>query len=162
VQDCKRIGKCSVPCLGLRTEQSSRKRTDFTSCSLLFALSILDNSPERELINVLKDQIRRSEEAKLFLTNPEEIYTLPGLAVVGSSNFTAEGLTRTKELNVVLTSREEVLYLNRWFDDLWEEALEFLEDLLKVIDFSGLLPESPYLHIGTLIDPQVLFKQIIF
>jgi SNF2 family DNA or RNA helicase len=227
------------------------------------ALNIIDNSPERELMNVLKEQIRKSEEAKfaigyffltgfslverdfpdnygnspflkivmgnettyptkeelvagyrlrevfkqrmieelqkgtlseeqitqlrtlkdfvannvidvklyeksrmhaklyLLLTNPEEIYASPGLAVVGSSNFTAEGLTRNKELNVVLTSREDVLYLNRWFDDLWEEALEFREDLLKVIDFSGVLPESPYPQIGTLIDPHVLFKYLV-
>jgi len=41
----------------------------------------------------------------LFLTNPEERYTSSGLAVVDSSNFTAEGLTKNKELNVLLTSK---------------------------------------------------------
>ena len=33
-------------------------------------------------------------------------------------------------------------------------TVEFREDLLKVIDFSGVLPESPYPQIGELIDPQ--------
>ena len=86
-----------------------------------------------------EEPIKQLMHAKLylFLTNPEERYTSPGLAVVGSSNFTAEGLAKNKELNVLLTLREEVLYLNKWFDNLWEEALEFREDLLKVIDFSG-------------------------
>lgn len=230
----------------------------------VLVLNIIDNSPDRELIRVLKDQIRRSEEAKfaigyfflngfslvesdfpdnynhspflkivmgnettyptkeelvagyklrelfkqrmiedlqkrklseeqikqlrtlkdfvannvidvklyeksrmhaklyLFLTNPEEKYASPGLAVVGSSNFTAEGLTKNKELNVLLTSREEVLYLNKWFDILWDEAIEFRGDLLKVIDYSGVLPESPYPQIGELIDPQVLFKYLVY
>jgi len=98
----------------------------------------------------------------LFLTNPDEKYASPGLAIVGSSNFTAEGLTKNKELNVLLTSREEVLYLNDWFDKLWAEAVEFREDLLKVIDFSGVLPGSPYPKIGELIDPQTLFKYLVY
>ncbi len=110
----------------------------------------------------LYEKSRMHAKLYLFLTNPEERYASPGLAVVGSSNFTAEGLTKNKELNVLLTSREEVLYLNKWFDNLWEEALEFREDLLKVIDFSGVLPESPYPQIGELIDPQVLFKYLVY
>ncbi len=98
----------------------------------------------------------------LFITKPEEKYGSPGLAVVGSSNFTAEGLTKNKELNVLLSSREEVLYLNEWFDRLWEESIEFREDLLKVIDLSGVLPNSPYPKIGKLVDPQTLFKYLVY
>jgi len=110
----------------------------------------------------LFDKSRLHAKLYLFLTNPEEKYGSPGLAVVGSSNFTAEGLTKNKELNVLLTSREEVLYLNEWFDELWNEAVEFREDLLKVIDISGVLPESPYPKIGNLIDPQTLFKYLVY
>jgi len=58
----------------------------------------------------------------LFLTDPDEKYTSPGLGVVGSSNFTSDGLTKNKELNVLLTAREEVIYLNQWFDNLWDGA----------------------------------------
>ena len=110
----------------------------------------------------LYEKSRLHAKLYLFLTNQDERYTSPGLAVVGSSNFTADGLTKNKELNVLLTSREEVLYLNEWFDNLWVEALEFREDLLKVINFSGVLPESPYPQIGELIDPQVLFKYLVY
>ena len=106
----------------------------------------------------LFDKSRLHAKLYVFLTSPEERYSSPGLAVVGSSNFTAEGITKNKELNVLLTSREEVLYLNQWFDKLWDEAVEFREDLLKVIDISGVLPESPYPKVGELIDPQTLFK----
>src|SRR3990170_5973595 len=110
----------------------------------------------------LYDKSRLHAKLYLFLTNPEEKYSSPGLAVVGSSNFTSQGLKGNKELNVLLTSREEVLYLEQWFDDLWEEAIDFREDLLKVIDFSGVLPESPYPKIGELIDPQTLFKYLVY
>jgi len=110
----------------------------------------------------LFDKSRLHAKLYVFLTKPEEKYGSPGLAVVGSSNFTAEGLTQNKELNVLLTSREEVLYLNQWFDKLWDEAVEFREDLLKVIDISGVLPESPYPKIGKLIDPQTLFKYLVY
>jgi len=98
----------------------------------------------------------------LFQTKPDEKYGSPGLAIVGSSNFTAEGLTTNKELNVLLTSREEVLYLNEWFDKLWKESIEFREDLLKVINLSGVLPNSNYPKIGKFIDPETLFKYLIY
>jgi superfamily II DNA/RNA helicase len=110
----------------------------------------------------LYESSRLHAKLYLFLTNPDEKYASPGLAIVGSSNFTAEGLTKNKELNVLLTSREEVLYLNDWFDKLWAEAVEFREDLLKVIEFSGVLPESHYPKIGELIAPQTLFKYLVY
>jgi len=110
----------------------------------------------------LFDKSRLHAKLYLFITKPEEKYGSPGLAVVGSSNFTAEGLTQNKELNVLLTSREEVLYLNQWFDELWNDAVEFREDLLKVIDISGVLPGSPYPKIGNLIDSQTLFKYLVY
>ncbi len=91
----------------------------------------------------LYDKSRLHAKLYLFLTNPKEPYGSSGLAAVGSSNFTSVGITRNKELNVLLTSRDEVNYLNNWFDSLWEESIEFREDLLKVIDLSGVLPNSP-------------------
>ena len=119
---------------------------------------IADNTIDVRLF----DKSRLHAKLYLFLTKPDEKYGSPGLAVVGSSNFTAEGLTENKELNVLLTSREEVLYLNQWFDNLWDESIEFREDLLKVIDMSGVLPESPYPKIGNLIDSQTLFKYLVY
>ena len=117
----------------------------------------------KNIIDVkLFEKSRLHAKLYLFLTKPEEKYGSPGLAVVGSSNFTAEGLTKNKELNVLLTSREEVLYLNQWFDKLWDEAVEFREDLLKVIEISGVLPGSPYPKIGKLVDPVTLFKYLVY
>ena len=110
----------------------------------------------------LYEKSRLHAKLYLFLSNIGEKYASPGLAVVGSSNFTEEGLTGNKELNVLLTSREDVVYLNNWFDNLWNDAIEFKEDLLKVIDFSGVLPESPYPQIGGFVDAQTLFKYLVY
>lgn len=65
------------------------------------ALNILDNRPERELMNVLKEQIRRSEEAKFaigyfFLTGfslverdfPDNYDTSPFLKIVMGNETT--------------------------------------------------------------------------
>ncbi|MEM0316328.1 MAG: helicase-related protein, partial [Archaeoglobaceae archaeon] len=144
-------------------ELQSRKLTEEQKEQLRKKLRMLRDFIANNVIDVkLFDKSRLHAKLYLFLTSPEEKYASPGLAVVGSSNFTAEGLTENKELNVLLTSREDVLYLNQWFDNLWNEAIEFREDLLKVIDFSGLLPESPYPFIGNLVDPQTLFKYLVY
>ncbi len=132
---------------------------------------------EKERIKTLRDLIARNiidvklfDKSKmhaklyLFLTRPEEEIESPGLAIVGSSNFTAEGLTKNKELNVLLTSRSDVVYLNEWFDKLWEEAIDFNEDLLKVIEWSGIISEGEekYPKIGKYIDPLTLFKYLVY
>jgi len=126
-------------------------------------LSTLKDFIGSNVIDVkLFDKSRLHAKLYLFLTTPEEEYSSPGLAAVGSSNFTSAGLTTNKELNVLLTSREEVVYLNQWFDELWNDAVEFREDMLKVIDLSGVLPGSPYPKVGKLIEPQTLFKYLVY
>lgn len=144
-------------------ELQNEKLTEEQREKLIKRLRALREFIANNVIDVkLFDKSRLHAKLYLFLTNPGEKYSSPGLAVVGSSNFTAEGLTQNKELNVLLTSREEVLYLNQWFDKLWSEAIDFREDLLKVIDLSGLLPESSYPPIGRVLDPETLFKYLVY
>ncbi len=110
----------------------------------------------------LFDKARLHAKLYLFLKDLEDRYGSPGVAIVGSSNFTAEGLTRNKELNILLTEREDVLYLNNWFDELWNEAVEFNEDLIKVIEISGVLPEARYPKLGKFLTPETLFKYLVY
>ncbi|MBE0522854.1 MAG: NgoFVII family restriction endonuclease, partial [Methanosarcinales archaeon] len=126
-------------------------------------LSTLREFIANNIIDVrLFDKSRLHAKLYLFLTSPDEEFSSPGLAAVGSSNFTSSGLTTNRELNVLLTSREEVRYLEKWFDNLWEDAIEFREDLLKVIDLSGVLPDSPYPKIGQMVEPEILFKYLVY
>lgn len=61
-------------------------------------------------------------------------------AIVGSSNFTKSGLgdhDATKintELNAVLRQPSAIKEVKNWFNEIWEEAEDFNEQLLKIID----------------------------
>lgn len=114
----------------------------------------------------LYDSARLHAKLYLFLTNPQETLGSKGLAVVGSSNFTNDGLTRNKELNVLVTDKSQVDYLDHWFDSLWEEALDFNQDLLKIVDISNKLSkgdtEKNYPNQGVLVNPEELFKFLVY
>lgn len=136
-------------------------------------ITLLRKLIAEEVIEIkLFDKSKLHAKLYLFLTNPTSEYQSPGLALVGSSNFTKQGLTKNKELNVALTSREDVLYLNKWFDDLWEEATDFSQDMLKIIDYSGvtekdhkptgLTGKDHKPRIGQRIDPELLFKYLVY
>ena len=71
---------------------------------------------------------------KLYLFNGEE-----KIGMVGSSNFTKPGLIENVELNLVERSSTVVCELETWFDLRWEKAEEFREDLIQIIDLSGIL-----------------------
>lgn len=55
-------------------------------------------------------------------------------AIVGSSNCTIPGLTQNLELNLLTSDQIHIDELRRWYQELWEEAQEVNEDLLKVIE----------------------------
>jgi len=68
-----------------------------------------------------------------------------GIAVVGSSNLTLSGLTHNTELNVVVQGNQNHKELVRWFDDLWKEALDFDETLMKELKESWAVAQvRPY------------------
>ncbi len=56
--------------------------------------------------------------------------TTPGVAVVGSSNFTLSGVTTNTELNVVVRGDGNHAELTRWFEGLWGEAQDFEAHLM--------------------------------
>jgi len=62
--------------------------------------------------------------------------SLVNVGIVGSSNFTASGLSHNTELNSTLFQPSALNELNKWFDELWEEADNFQEDLLRIIEGS--------------------------
>lgn len=55
----------------------------------------------------------------------------PGIAIVGSSNFTISGLRSNTELNVVVEGKENHRELTQWFEDLWDEAQDFDASLMQ-------------------------------
>ncbi|MCC6444987.1 MAG: DEAD/DEAH box helicase family protein [Armatimonadetes bacterium] len=55
-------------------------------------------------------------------------------AVVGSSNFTHPGLTQNIELNLLTTDQNQIESLRRWYEQMWSEAEDISEDVLRVLE----------------------------
>ena len=71
--------------------------------------------------------------AKAYLFEKEDgnIFEPTNVGVVGSSNLSLSGLHSNTELNAPVYN-EKVRQLQHWFDELWDEAVEFDADLLDV------------------------------
>ena len=68
-----------------------------------------------------------------------------GIAIVGSSNLTLSGITHNTELNVIIHGNDNHTELTHWFDELWNEAEDFNEALMREMKQSWAgLPVRPY------------------
>jgi SNF2 family DNA or RNA helicase len=74
-------------------------------------------------------QERFHAKAYLFEKDEGDIFTPKQIGVVGSSNLSLSGLHSNTELNAPVYN-ERVTQLKEWFDDLWDDAVEFDADLL--------------------------------
>lgn len=74
---------------------------------------------------------KKKFHAKAYITH-SKLAVVGSSALVGSSNFTAQGLSANVELNVQL--RREVEELQAWFERHWDDADDVSADLLKVIE----------------------------
>jgi phosphatidylserine/phosphatidylglycerophosphate/cardiolipin synthase-like enzyme len=70
--------------------------------------------------------------AKAYITHAK-LEVVGSQALVGSSNFSAPGLTKNIELNVQIQSAREVAQLQEWFDAHWKEATEVTEVIVETI-----------------------------
>jgi hypothetical protein len=74
---------------------------------------------------------KKKFHAKAYITH-SKLAVVGSAALVGSSNFTAQGLRANVELNVQL--RREVEELQAWFERHWEDAEDVSAEVLKVIE----------------------------
>jgi superfamily II DNA or RNA helicase len=70
--------------------------------------------------------------AKAYITHAK-LEVVGSQALVGSSNFTAPGLTKNIELNVQIQSAREVAQLQEWFEAHWNEAVEVTDDVIQTV-----------------------------
>lgn len=73
-------------------------------------------------------------------------YIFDKLVIVGSSNFTYSGFTSNTELNAVLDEAHSRYIKEEWFEKFWQQAKDFKEDLIKILDESkfGTKEYAPY------------------
>jgi len=110
-----------------------------------FNLEKSQNELVRDLINFLK---KKNVEIRIYTKDflHGKAYIFDNLVVVGSSNFTRAGLTSNTELNVVSLEAEAEYIRKRWFDIFWDQASDFKEELIKILEESrfGSKEYSPY------------------
>ena len=72
---------------------------------------------------------------------PASMHVPSGYALVGSSNFTAAGLTKNVELNVQI--KDNVDELQSWYEDRWNESTDITDAVLKIVE-NHVKDYSPY------------------
>jgi hypothetical protein len=115
------------------------------------ALQILDGSIEADKVTnpflhgvpAILDALRKGQiecrvydkdkfHAKAYITHAK-LEVVGAQALVGSSNFTAPGLTKNIELNIQVQSAREVAQLKEWFEVHWGEAVEVTDVVVETI-----------------------------
>ena len=73
-------------------------------------------------------------------------YIFDDRIVIGSSNFTAAGLTRYGELNTWQLQSQAIYTRKEWFEKFWSESVDFKDDLIRLLEDSrfGSKEYSPY------------------
>src|SRR6266496_431356 len=139
-------------------EQAYPKRTEKqrmaaeTAANVRNAVELMDQTDEaEELVKTLVQLIEEKRlkvkvytkgrmHAKAYIFDYGKVYDDSGkevkrhengIAVVGSSNLTLSGVTHNTELNVVVQGNDNHAELVRWFDELWTEAEDFDESLMR-------------------------------
>lgn len=101
---------------------------------------------------------RGNVEVKLFEKFLHgKAYILDDRIVIGSSNFTAAGLTRYGELNTWKQESQAVYTRKEWFEKFWGESVDFKSELIRLLEESrfGSKPYTPYeVYIKTLYELQ--------
>lgn len=134
-------------------KRSEEKRmANDTAANIRSSIELMDQTDEAE--KLVKNLVQMIEEKRLFVrvytkgTLHAKAYifdygtvydnkgralerTEKGIAIVGSSNLTLSGITHNTELNVVIHGNDNHTELTSWFDELWDEAEDFNEALMR-------------------------------
>lgn len=132
-------------------ETTHRTRKAFLDAVRSRAVQILDSSIEADknsnpflhgvpaILGALKSrQIecrvydKEKFHAKAYITHAK-LEVVGSQALVGSSNFTAPGLTKNIELNIQVQSAREVAQLQEWFEEHWNAASDVTDSVIETI-----------------------------
>src|SRR3989344_38514 len=120
-----------------------------------FELSKDSNQTVKLFIEFLK---KKNVEIKLFEKFLHgKAYIFDDRIVIGSSNFTAAGLTREGELNTWSHQSQADYTRKEWFEKFWRASMDFKEELIKILESSrfGSHEYTPYeIYIKTLYELQ--------
>jgi superfamily II DNA/RNA helicase len=134
-------------------KRSEEKRmANETAANIRSSIELMDQTDEAEML--VKNLVQMVEEkrlhvrvytkgtlhAKAYIFDYGTVYDNKGralerqekgISIVGSSNLTLSGITHNTELNVTIHGNDNHTELTHWFDELWNEAEEFNEILMR-------------------------------
>ena len=148
-------------------KRSEEKRmANDTAANIRSSIELMDQTDEAETL--VKNLVQMIEEkrlhvkvytkgtlhAKAYIFDYGTIYddkgralerTEKGIAIAGSSNLTLSGITHNTELNVIIHGNDNHTELTNWFEELWNEAEDFNEALMREMKQSwAASPVRPY------------------
>lgn len=126
---------------------------DPTAENQAFFIKLMDWLEQGSIQPKLYLQERFHAKAYLFEKSEGDIFQPKYVGVVGSSNLSLSGLHSNTELNAPVYN-ERVKQLKDWFDDLWDDAVEFDADLLEAFEDSW-VSNNPG-HVSTEDEPPAL------
>jgi len=108
------------------------------------------NAQTRVLAHDLIEFLHRPEvQVRLYAKGffHGKAYIFENVAIVGSSNFTRAGLTDNTELNAVHKQGYAAQAVREWFERFWEEAIDYKQELIALLEESKLVSReySPYI-----------------
>lgn len=119
---------------------------------------------DKRTVDILIEMIKRSQlevriypkeklHAKAYIFELRNPGVVGGVGIVGSSNLSMSGIYQNSELNLKTSNPGDVNKLLEWFDELWQEGLEFTND------FNIILSQS---WAGRTYSPRELFLKAIY
>ena len=153
----ERMASAQAPLIRAETAdsiQTTLELLDQTDDAQALVLSLADLIAQGKVQVKVYTRGRLHAKAYLFDFDPARIRAQTGAAIVGSSNLSLGGVSHNTELNVRVFGDGNHAELSRWFNELWDEAEEFDEDLIHELRRSwaasqvptpaGLRPVSPH------------------
>jgi len=153
----ERMASAQAPIIRAETAasiQSTLELMDQTDNAQALVLSLAELIAQGKVQVRVYTRGRLHAKAYLFDFDPARIHAQAGAAIVGSSNLSLGGVTHNTELNVRMFGNANHAELSRWFNDLWNEAEDFNEDLMcelhrswatsRVVTPEGERPVSPH------------------
>lgn len=101
--------------------------------------------------------------AKAYIFQSKDKDFAQGMGIVGSSNLSLAGISQNSELNLKTYNSPDVNQLLKWFDELWEDGIEFTKDFNIILEKSWagriyspyeLFLKAAYLEYGDKLDDQ--------
>jgi superfamily II DNA or RNA helicase len=143
--------------LGISPEKEEKK-PDIFEPELIYKKGIRTDIEDEEFEKDKKDTVtllidflkRPTAEVRLYNKGflHGKVYIFDKWAILGSSDLTYSGFTSNTELNAVLDEAHSRYIREEWFEKFWEEAEDFKDNLIKILDESKFgTKEYPPYHI---------------